>query len=92
MIKKLKNHPYAQCTIHIHDNQIRFWSYDTCVLIIDIMGDNIKINCTGLYSKTTRRQISWFTHEYFKTISYHTIKFIVETSTPLLALRKELKS
>ena len=68
----LNNHKYAQCGVKNYDNKIVLQSYATDVIYIDLL--NRKIMCTGLYSATTRKHISWFLSEYFPTIPYQTIR------------------
>ena len=71
---KLYNHPYAQCHVVIHTpGNIDFYSYRTRV--ISIHGD--KIECTGTYSQTTRKQIGWFLHEYLPSVCYQQMRDIV---------------
>lgn len=68
----LNNHKYAQCGVKIYDNKIVLQSYATDVIYIDLL--NRRIMCTGLYSATTRKHISWFLSEYFPSIPYQTIR------------------
>ena len=67
---KLYNHEScnAHVEIHFNDNNcatgIELWSYSTrvCGAGITLYGQ-WKVFCTGTYSQTTRRQISWFTNK-----------------------------
>lgn len=69
---KLKNHPYAQCSItKFVDGSIVFTSYNTDVIYIDKDG---WLYVSGLYSATTRRHISWFLNEYLPLLNYYDIK------------------
>ena len=69
---KLKNHPYAQCSVRVYDDgSIIFTSYNTDVIYIDEDG---WLYVTGLYSATTRKQIGYFLKEYLPAFSYQDIK------------------
>ena len=71
---KLKNHPYAQCSVRVHlDGSIVFTSYSTVVIYINKDG---WLYVTGLYSATTRKQIGWFLNEYVPALSYQDIKML----------------
>lgn len=76
-IYKLRDHESAQAHVEIiHDEQgmiseIQFWSYSTLVISCYkarkfvsgvFTGEYIWVlKCTGTYSQTTARQITWFT-------------------------------
>lgn len=83
--KKLSEHPAAQCKINIFNNgDIDFISYSTRVISVKHEDNNKKIECTGLYSMTTRKQITWFLREYFPELSFDFIKSIAGSGfTPL---------
>ena len=69
---KLKNHPYAQCSVReLIDGSVVFTSYSTDVIYIDKDG---WLYVSGLYSATTRKQIGWFLNEYAPAFSYQDIK------------------
>ena len=69
---KLKNHPYSECSVRERfDGSIVFTSYNTDVIYIDNEG---WLYVTGLYSATTRKQISWFLNEYVPQLNYYDIK------------------
>lgn len=69
---KLKNHPYAQCSVRVLlDGSIVFTSYSTDVIYIDKDG---WLYVSGLYSATTRKQIGYFLKEYVPCLSYQDIK------------------
>ena len=69
---KLKNHPYAQCSVReLIDGSVVFTSYNTDVIYIDKDG---WLYVSGLYSATTRKQISWFLVEYVPQLNYYDIK------------------
>ena len=71
---KLKNHPYAQCSVRVHlDGSIVFTSYSTVVIYINKDG---WLYVTGLYSATTRKQIGWFLKEYVPQLDYYDIKWL----------------
>lgn len=75
---RLKNHPYAQCTVKYINDALVLQSYATDVIIFDTCTGNL--TCSGLYSMTTRRQISWFLREYFPNVDFKTVKKIAGTS------------
>ena len=60
----LKNHPCCQCKINIDGNRIDFVSYTTRVITIIIDNGKRLIECTGTYSRTTAKQITYFLREY----------------------------
>ena len=69
---KLKNHPYAQCSVRVQiDGTLVFTSYNTDVIYIDKDG---WLYVSGLYSMTTRKQIGYFLKEYVPQLSYYDIK------------------
>ncbi len=71
-IMKLKNHPYAQCSVRVLlDGSIVFTSYKTDVIYIDKDG---WLYVSGLYSYTTKRQIGYFLKEYVPCLSFQDIK------------------
>lgn len=73
-IRKLKDHPYAQCCVIDDGRQIILCSYNTDVIIFNSFTG--VLICTGLYSMTTRRHISNFLKEYLPVVSYQTVKKI----------------
>lgn len=73
----LKNHAYSQCFVRIYENgDVDFISYTTLVLSIRYAKNGRTVECTGLYSATTRKQIGWFLREYAPDLSYYQIKEI----------------
>lgn len=76
MIKRLKNHQYAQCRVIIDGENIDFISYATRVISIRFRDGQRMIECTGTYSATTRKQIGWFCREYLPTLGYYSMKAI----------------
>lgn len=86
---KLYNHEYCNAHVEIHFDEnnhaikIELWSYNTRVCgAYKTANDGWTVFCTGTYSQTTRRQISWFSRQpwqsnrrwelsygFFKTIS-----------------------
>lgn len=61
---KLKNHPGCQCHIVHHDNgRVDFISYTTRVLSMIWENGQRKMECTGTYSVTTAKQITYFLRE-----------------------------
>ena len=73
-IRKLKDHPYAQCCVIDDGRQKILRSYETDVIIFN--PHTGVLICTGLYSMTTRKHISYFLNEYLPIIDYKTIKKI----------------
>ncbi len=63
--KRLKNHSGCNCKIYEDAESITFVSYVTRVIEIkkDTKGNRM-IECTGTYSPTTARQITYFLREY----------------------------
>ena len=79
MTRKLTRMPYAQAQIRdysdIGSDLMVLQSYSTDVIIV--RGDWLE--CTGLYSMTTRRHISRFLDEYYPGINYYSVKPIAGT-------------
>ena len=70
-VRKLADHPYAQCHVETdYNGDINFVSYATTVIMI--RGQHIF--CTGTYSQTTAKQIGWFLREYFPRFNYYGMK------------------
>lgn len=87
---KLKNHPYAQCSVRVLlDGSIVFTTYSTDVIYIDKDG---WLYVTGLYSPTTRKQISWFLNEYVPAFSYQNIKSLYYNNRVLNIYTAEIKN
>jgi hypothetical protein len=74
IIRKLKDHPYAQCWVIDDDSHLILRSYNTDVIIFNPFTG--VLICTGLYSMTTRRHISNFLKECLPTVDYKTVKKI----------------
>ena len=73
-VMKLKNHPYAQCSVRVLlDGSVVFTSYNTDVIYIDKDG---WLYVSGLYSATTRKQIGYFLKEYVPAFTYQDIKML----------------
>lgn len=72
---KLKNHPYANCSVRFSDGWIILKSYETDTVIIDNLG---WVYVTGLYSATTRKHIGYFLKEYVPALSYQNAKSLYE--------------
>lgn len=71
---KLKNHPYANCSVRVlNGGSVVFTSYDTDVIYIDKNG---WLYVSGLYSATTRKQIGWFLNEYVPAFTYQFVKML----------------
>ena len=86
---KLKNHPYAQCSVReLIDGSIVFTSYSTDVIYIDKDG---WLYVSGLYSATTRKQIGYFLKEYVPALSYYDIKSLYCNSRVINIYTGEIK-
>lgn len=72
---KLKNHPYANCSVSFSDGCVILKSYETDTVIIDSLG---WVSVTGLYSATTRKHIGYFLKEYAPALSYQYAKRLYE--------------
>ena len=87
---KLKNHPYAQCSVReLIDGSVVFTSYNTDVIYIDKDG---WLYVSGLYSATTRKQIGWFLNEYVPALSYQDIKSLYYNNRVLNIYTAEIKN
>ena len=75
--RRLTNHSSAQCYIISTANHIDFISYSTRVISIEYRPDGRYIECTGTYSRTTAKQITWFCREYLPELNYYNMKSIV---------------
>lgn len=87
---KLYNHEYCNATVEIHFDKnnhvsaIELWSYNTRVCGADrVSDDKWIVFCSGTYSQTTRRQISWFSRRPWQSkrewrLSYSLFKDISE--------------
>lgn len=73
---------------NFHDKDV-----DSICVPVECSGIPYILQCTGLYSATTRRQISWFLAEYFSHIEYKFIKGIAgETGDVVMAdLTRDIK-
>lgn len=82
-IKKLENHPYAQCYVEMTASSIVFISYTTAVIIAKWNDDNCEweVYCNGTYSQTTRKQIGWFLREWFPNLNYYDMKACAESGS-----------
>ena len=77
MTKKLKYAPYAQCRVEIDGDKITFISYATPVIFLDKDETGCRrIECTGTYSQTTRKQIGRFLKEFAPDLCYADMKKI----------------
>ena len=84
---KLKDHPYCNCYVLKDNDKITLVSYITEVIIAVRNPKNKNewfLKCTGTYSQTTRKQISWFLREYFPKINYYDVKEIAGKETFLV--------
>lgn len=79
MVRKLRKMPYAQACVRDyadigHDERV-LQSYLTDVVIVK----DGYMECTGLYSMTTRKHISAFLWEYYPQITFGMVKAIAGT-------------
>ena len=83
MITTLRKMPYAQAKTRDYSDIGRdmkvLQSYYTDVIIVK----NGIMECTGLYSMTTRKHISAFLSEYYPSISFNMVKSIAGTEKRL---------
>ena len=86
---KLKNHPYANCSVRVLlDGSVVFTSYNTDVIYIDKDG---WLYVSGLYSATTRKQIGYFLKEYVPFLSFQDIKSLYYNKRLLNIYTGEIK-
>lgn len=93
MIKRIKDHQYAQC--HVVSNEetktIQLVSYNTIVIVAIPFGESRwRLSCSGTYSQTTRRHISWFLSEYFPSCTYYDMKAIAGTGETFITMRRAI--
>lgn len=74
---KLRNHPGCQCHIVVDENRIDFISYVTRVISLKRENGKLLVECTGTYSPTTARQITYFLREYLPVKYLSDMKAIV---------------
>lgn len=90
MIRTLKKMPYAQAKTRDYSDIGRnlriLQSYATDVIIVD---DGL-LECTGLYSMTTRKHISAFLREYYPNISFYDVKAIAGTKKQIDVMTGEI--
>ena len=86
---KLKNHPYAQCSVRVNpDGSVVFKSYTTVVIYINKDG---WLYVNGLYSATTKKQIGYFLKEYVPFLNYYDIKILYYNKCALNIHTGEIK-
>ena len=86
---KLKNHPYAQCSVRVlFDGSVVFTSYNTNIIYID---KDKQLSVSGLYSATTRKQIGYFLKEYVPALTYQDIKSLYYNKCLLNIYTGEIK-
>ena len=89
----LKDHKSSQCHVEVekHHNvcdntdRINLWFVSYVTGVIHAYEEpaeaeiprGFRIECTGTYSPTTRKQIGWFLKEYFPQLNYFDMKEIV---------------
>lgn len=76
-IRKLRDHKYCQCHVEDIENGVCFVSYNTPVIFMTHENGQRKMECTGTYSQTTRKQIGYFLKEYAPDLCYYDMKNIV---------------
>ena len=91
MVRSLRKMPYAQAKTRDYSDIGRdkrvLQSYQTDVIIVE----DGWLECTGLYSMTTRKHISAFLWEYYPQITFQTVKAIAGTGKKLDILTGEVK-
>ena len=91
MERSLRKMPYAQAKVRdyaeIGSDMRILRSYATDVIIVE----NGLMECTGLYSMTTRKHISAFLLEYYPQITFNMVKAIAGTGDKLDVLTGEVK-
>ena len=75
-INSLRGHEHANAkVVFTDDGVLKLYSYDTEIISVDTDSTgNRQVTCTGLYSMTTRKHISWFLREYFPDITYNQVR------------------
>lgn len=84
-IRKLRNHPYANCKVfeeEFYDTDtgvvtLRHWwlrSYSTDVVSVRETPTTWELTCYGTYSQTTSRQIGWFLKDIGSPFTYFDAK------------------
>lgn len=96
-IRKLHNHPYANCKVietEYHDEEtnevIRRWvfrSYATDVVLVRETSTAWELTCYGTYSKTTRRQIGWFLEDIGAPFTYYSAKRSFEHTSDIIVIK-----
>ena len=91
MERTLRKMPYAQAKVRDYADIGRdlrvLQSYATDVIIVK----NGLMECTGLYSMTTRKHISAFLWEYYPHITFQMVKTIANSDKKLDVLTGEIK-
>jgi len=78
MTLKLRNHPGCNCRIILNnDHSVDFISYVTRVISMKVENGKRMIECTGTYSPTTARQITYFLREYAPDLCLSDMKKII---------------
>lgn len=91
MERSLRKMPYAQAKVRDYADigkDLRvLQSYVTDVIIVE----DGWLECTGLYSMTTRKHIIAFLREYYPEITFNMVKAIAGTGNKLDVLTGEIK-
>lgn len=74
---KLKNHPYAHCSVRKSNGWTILTSYETDVIIIDNAG---WLYVNGLYNATIRKHISYFLKEYVPGMTFQHVKDLLRNN------------
>ena len=86
MTRTLKKMPYAQAQTREYLGMRILQSYATDIIIVK----NGLMECTGLYSMTTRKHISAFLWEYYPAVSFNMVKAIAGTGKHLNVMTGEV--
>lgn len=97
-IRKLKNHPYAQCKVFetvITDHEtgevlMRRWvlrSYVTDVVLVRETDTTWELSCYGVYSQATRRHIGWFLRDIGSPFTYYSAKWSFESASVIVIMK-----
>ena len=76
--KNLSAHPSCKCHVELTPDRkiIRFISYTTLVIQVEINNGLREFECMGTFSQTTKKQIGWFLKEYFPDINSYMMEDI----------------
>lgn len=97
-IRKLKNHPYAQCKVfetvitdpdcgHISMRRWVLRSYETDVVLVRETDTEWQLTCYGTYSQTTRKHIGWFLRDIGSPFTYYSAKRSFENASDIVIVK-----